>query len=145
MVTKAEILNGIKVPEEYEVKALRQKVWLRRLTSAELDESSYIEAKGFGNIDQNTRSKAQNIQTADVNQNNKINLEKVTKAQDDAKYYIIQKSLDNPKYESDPWTLDEIKMLPIDATDELLQIVREISGVNVTKEEVKKFPEDNSG
>ena len=69
-----------------------------------------------------------------------FNVEKVTRAQDEAKYQMIFASLDNPKNESDPWTLEEIKMLQINVTDEILLKVREMSGVEVTKRDVKKFP-----
>lgn len=141
-LTKSQILQGIKVPKSITINALNGELWLRPLSSAELDEASYIEAKGLGNVEQNTRSKSTNITTANVNQNNKLNVEKVTRAQDEAKYLLIFKSLDNSKNEADPWTLEEIKELPIDATDEILREVRKLSGVDVTKGDVQKFPHD---
>ena len=141
-LTKSSILEGIHKPQSITIESLDGELWLRPLSSAELDEASYIEAKGLGNVEQNTRSRTSNLENANVNQNNKLNVEKVTKAQDEAKYQIIFLSLYNSKNESDPWTLEEIKELPINATDEIAEKVREISGVNVTKNDVKRFPGD---
>ncbi len=140
ILTKAQILQGVNTPKQVKIESLGGELWLRPLSSAELDEASYIEAKGMGNVDQQARSRGQNLSNANVNQNNKFNVEKVTRAQDEAKYQMIFASLDNPKNESDPWTLEEIKKLQINVTDEILLKVREISGVEVTKRDVKKFP-----
>lgn len=140
ILTKAQILQGVNTPKQVKIESLDGELWLRPLSSAELDEASYIEAKGMGNVDQQARSRGQDLSNANVNQNNKFNVEKVTRAQDEAKYQMIFASLDNPKNESDPWTLEEIKQLQINVTDEILLKVREISGVEVTKRDVKKFP-----
>lgn len=140
ILTKAQILQGVNTPKQVKIESLDGELWLRPLSSAELDEASYIEAKGMGNVDQQARSRGQDLSNANVNQNNKFNVEKVTRAQDEAKYQMIFASLDNPKNESDPWTLEEIKQLQINVTDEILLKVREISGVELTKRDVKKFP-----
>jgi len=140
ILTKAQILQGVNTPKQVKIESLGGELWLRPLSSAELDEASYVEAKGMGNVDQQARSRGQDLSNANVNQNNKFNVEKVTRAQDEAKYQMIFASLDNPKNESDPWTLEEIKMLQINVTDEILLKVREMSGVEVTKRDVKKFP-----
>lgn len=140
ILTKAQILQGVNTPKQVKIESLGGELWLRPLSSAELDEASYVEAKGMGNVDQQARSRGQDLSNANVNQNNKFNVEKVARAQDEAKYQMIFASLDNPKNESDPWTLEEIKQLQINVTDEILLKVREISGVEVTKRDVKKFP-----
>lgn len=140
ILTKSQILQGVNTPKQVKIESLDGELWLRPLSSAELDEASYVEAKGMGNIDQQARSRGQDLSTANVNQNNKFNVEKVTRAQDEAKYQMIFASLDNPKNESDPWSLEDIKQLQINVTDEILFKVRELSGVEVTKRDVKKFP-----
>ena len=76
ILTKSSILEGIHKPKQITIESLDGDLWLRPLSSAELDEASYIEAKGLGNVEQNTRSRASNLQNANVNQNNKINVDR---------------------------------------------------------------------
>lgn len=138
ILTKSSILKGIKEVKSVTIDALDGELWLRPLTSAELDEINCIEAEGLGNIEQNVNAQRRNRAT----QTTKLNALKVTRASNNAKYELIRLGLDNPKNESDPWTIEEIKELPIDATDELEQKIQELSGVDVTKSDVKNFPND---
>ena len=137
VLTKSSILKGIKEVKSVTIDSLDGELWIRPLSSAELDEINCIEAEGLGNIEQNMKS-----QRNKATQTTKINVLKVTQASNNAKYELIRLGLDNPKNESDPWTLEEIKELPINATDELEQKIKEISGVDVTKSDVKQFPND---
>ena len=96
----------------------------------------------MGNFEQNNRAKSQNLENSRLTQTNKFNVLKLTKATDNAKYEMIYKSLDNPKNEDDPWTLEEIRSLGRKAIDEIHEKVQELSGVNVTESDVKQFPEN---
>ena len=138
ILTKSSILKGIKDVQQVTIESLGGELWLRPLSSAELDEISLIEAEGLGNVEQNIKGQ----RASNTSQTTKLNVLRITKAQDEAKYQTIFKSLDNPKNESDPWTLEEIQALPINATDELYKKVRELSGVDVTKRDVKQFLSD---
>lgn len=142
VIKKSDILLGINKVEKVHIETLNGELYLRPLSSAELDEINYIEAEGMGNFEQNTRSKTRTIGNADLTQTNKFNILKVTKASDKAKYTMIEKSLDNPKYEDDPWELEDIKQLPRPAIDEIHTKIQELSGVDITERDVKQFPED---
>ena len=142
VLTKASILQGINTPKKIKIESLDGELWLRPLSSAELDEINYIEAEGMGNFEQNNRSRNQNFKNGELTQTNKFNVLKVTKSSDKAKYEMIRISLDNPKNEDDPWTTEDIKQLGRKATDEIYEKVQELSGVGVTESDVKQFPED---
>lgn len=144
LITKSDILEGIYKVEKKKIKALDGELYLRPLSAAELDEISYIEAEGMGNFEQNSRSKGRNLNQADLTQTSKFNMLKVTKATDAARYKKIELSLDNPKNQADPWTIDEIKKFPMPAIEELEKIINEMSGVEVTSNDVKQFLADES-
>ena len=57
----------------------------------------------------------------------------------EAKYLAIHKSINNPK-NNDEWELQELKLLGKNAIDEIYNKVMEISGVEVTEGDVKRFP-----
>lgn len=136
-LTKSSILKGINKIESVTIDSLDGELWLRPLSSAELDEINCIEAEGLGNIEQNMKGQRINKAT----QTTKLNVLKVTQASNKAKYELIRLSLDNPK-NTEEWSIEEIQQLPINVTDEIEQKVREISGVDVTKRDVKNFPSD---
>lgn len=143
LLTKADILEGIENIQLKQIKALNNKeLWLRPLSSAELDEINYIELEGIGTLEQSAKSRDANVANAAITQSNKFNVLNVTKASDNAEYILIEKSLDNKKYQEDPWKLDDIKKFPKPAIKELVKIVNNISGVEVTTQDIKKFPED---
>ena len=136
ILKKADILNGIHDVKEVTIESLQGELWLRPLSSAELDECNYIESKGMGKIKQNATSITNQTQTLE------LDVYKTTKATDDAKYERIRLSLDNPKNEDDPWTTSEIKELGRAAVNEIHDKVLDLSGVDITSEDVKRFPQD---
>jgi len=142
ILKKSDILQGINAVQRITIDSLGGEMWLRPLSSAELDEINYIEAEGMGNFEQNNRAKSRNLENSKLTQTNKFNVLKLTKATDKAKYEMIYKSLDNPKNEDDPWTLEEIKSLGPKAIDELHKEVQKLSGLEITESDVKQFPED---
>lgn len=142
-LTKKDILNGIDKPERHEIKSLNGELWLRKLSSSELDEINHIELKGFGKIEQSSRGKTNNP-SEELLQVNKTNVLEVIKGQDQAKYEIVYKSLNNKKYEDDPFKLQDIKKFSSEAINEISAIVKDISGYNLTPGAVKRFPQDKS-
>lgn len=133
ILTKSDILQGINNPKKIAIEALQGEVWLRPLSSAEVDEIMNIEAEGFGTF-QAKQIKGQT--NADV----KMNLAKIQGKQAEAKYIAIHKSINNNK--NDDWTLEEIKTLQADAVTEIYEKIMDLSGAKVTTQDVKSFPED---
>ena len=134
MLTKATILNGIDKPVKVKIGTLKGEIWLRPLSSAEVNEIMNIEAQGIGTF---TASNMRGQTTTD----GKMNLAKMQEKQNEARYIAIHKSINNPQ-NSDEWTIDELQQLPADAVKELYDHVMKISGAEVTTNDVKSFPEN---
>ena len=134
ILTKANILEGIDTPKQVKIETLGGEIWLRPLSSAEVNEILNIEAEGYGTFNaSNIRGQTQ----ADA----KMNLAKMQNKQNEAQYIAIHKSINN-KNNTDDWSLDEIQKLPADAVQEMYDQIMKISGAEVTTADVKKFPED---
>ena len=144
VLTKANILKGINDPEKITINALNGELYLRPLSSAELDEVDAIETNALGVYEttNNSRLQGRNIQKSESLQRGKMNLSKVNEASNEARYRRIELSLTNPHYEKDPWTEEEIRSLSRRAIEELDEKILELSGVNVEKSDIDKFPED---
>lgn len=134
ILTKATILNGIDNPQKVKIETLKGELWLRPLSSAEVNEIMNIEAQGMGTI---SASALKGQTTADT----KMNLAKMQEKQNEARYIAIHKSINNPK-NNDEWTIDELQQLPADAVIEIYDQVMKISGAEVTTADVKNFPEN---
>lgn len=134
ILTKADILKGIDNPKKVLIESLNGELWLRPLSSAEVNEITNIEAQGYGTFN------ASNNQGRTETQG-KMNLSKMQEKQNEAKYTAIHKSINNEK-NSDEWSLDDLKHLPSNSIDEIYKSVMEISGVDITEREVQNFPED---
>ena len=144
IIKKADVLHGILDPKKIEIKSLGGELWLRPLSSAEVDEINQIEAEGYGNYETNSKNqtRGKNLSVGETISKGKINVLKMQKATTKAKYTAIVKSLDNSRNEDDPWTLEDIKALKQDQVDEIHEKVQEISGMNVTEQDVDDFPQD---
>ena len=134
ILSKSEILQGINNPQKIQIKALNGELWLRPLSSAEVNEVQNIEAQGYGTFNATNR---QNQTTTD----GKMNLAKMQEKTAEAKYIAIHKSINNPK-NKDPWEIDEIKQFKSDAINEIYDHIMKLSGVEVTEADVKQFPEN---
>ena len=133
ILTKDKILQGIDTPKKVRIESMNGELWLRPLSSAEVNEVLNIEAKGFGTFDA-SNNRGQTMANA------KMNLAKVQEAQSEAKYIAIHKSINNPK-NTEEWEIDELKQLPHNAVNEIYDKVMDLSGVDVTVGDVKQFPE----
>ena len=134
ILSKSEILQGINNPQKIQITALNGELWLRPLSSAEVNEVQNIEAQGYGTFNATNR---QNQTTTD----GKMNLAKMQEKTAEAKYIAIHKSINNPK-NKDPWEIDEIKQFKSDAINEIYDHIMKLSGVEVTEADVKQFPEN---
>ena len=135
ILTKNQILQGINQITQINIEALDGELWLRPLSSAEVNEILNIEAQGYGTINANNNARGQ------TQAEGKMNLAKMQEKQAEAKYTAIHKSINNDK-SSDEWSYEEIKDLPSNAIDEIYNKIMELSGADVTERDVKQFPED---
>ena len=134
ILSKSDILLGIDTPKKVEIETLNGEIWLRPLSSAEVNEILNIEAQGMGTFN------ASSNRTGQSKTDGKLNLAKMQEKQNEAKYLAIHKSINNDK--GDEWTLEEIKTLQLDAVNEIYDQVMKISGAEVSTADVKRFPED---
>jgi hypothetical protein len=134
ILTKSSILQGINEIKKVEIKELNGEIWLRPLSSAEVNEVLNIEAEGYGNFEANTMNR--NAQAK-----GKMNLAKMQKASNKSQYEAIYKSINNEK-NPDEWTHEELYNLPRKAITEIYEKVMELSGVDATEVDAKNFPED---
>jgi len=133
VLTKSDILSGIKKVQKIKIESLNGELWLRPLSSAEVNEILNIEAQGYGTFNA-SNNRGQTMADG------KMNLAKLQEKQAEAKYMAIHKSINNDK--GDEWTLEEIKEFKANAIDEIYDHIMEISGANVKEADVKKFPEE---
>jgi hypothetical protein len=134
LLTKSDILQGINNPKKVEIKSLNGELWLRPLSSAEIDEITNIEAQGYGTFNASSRQK-------NTVAEGKMNLPKMQEKSNEAKYTAIHKSINNDKYDEE-WTLIELKQFNKKAINEIYEKVMDLSGVEVTEGDVKQFPEN---
>ena len=144
IIKKADVLHGILDPKKVQIESLGGELWLRPLSSAEVDEINQIEAEGYGNYETNSKNQTRGNKTSigETISKGKINVLKMQKATTKAKYTAIYMSLDNSKNEDDPWEMGDIQALKQDQVDELHKKVQEISGMNVSEEDIETFPQD---
>ena len=134
ILKKSDILLGIDEPRQILIESLGGEIYLRPLSSAEVNKVVEIEAEGLGNFE------ASNLNRK-TSATGKMNLKKMNEASAKAQYEAIYLSINNPKNE-DEWTKEELKSLRKDAITELYNKIMEISGANTTEQDMKKFPEN---
>jgi hypothetical protein len=134
ILKKSDILLGIDEPRKIMIESLGGEIYLRPLSSAEVNKVVEIEAEGLGNFE------ASNLNRK-TSATGKMNLKKMNEASAKAQYEAIYLSINNPKNE-DEWTKEELQSLRKDAITELYEKIMEISGANTTEQDMKKFPED---
>ena len=135
ILKKSDILLGIDEPRQILIESLGGEIYLRPLSSAEVNKVVEIEAEGLGNFE------ASNLNRK-TSATGKMNLKKMNEASAKAQYEAIYLSINNPKNE-DEWTKEELKSLRKDAITELYNKIMEISGANTTEQDMKKFPEND--
>ena len=134
ILNKSDILLGIDSPRKVKIETLNGELWLRPLSSAEVNEVLQIEAEGLGTFNASSNRGGQ------TKTDGKMNLAKMQEKQNEAKYVAIHKSINNDK--GDEWTLEELKQLPLDAVNEIYDQVMKISGAEVSTADVERFPQD---
>lgn len=133
VLRKTDILSGIDDPRKIMIESLGGEIYLRPLSSNELNKVVRIEAEGYGTFDAKTVARK-------VDASAKMDLAKMNEATAKAKYKAIYISINNDKNEE--WTLEELHQLHSDQIEELYNKVMEISGASTSEQDVKKFPEN---
>lgn len=133
VLTKSDILQGIDTPKKVKINSLNGEIWLRPLSSAEVNEIMNIEAQGYGTFNA-TNNRGQTMADA------KMNLSKLQEKQAEAKYIAIHKSINNTS-NTDEWEIEELKQFSKQSIDEIYNKVMDLSGVDVTEGDIKQFPE----
>ena len=135
VLNKSDIMLGIDDPRLVMIKSLDGEIYLRPLSSAEINKIVGIEAAAYGSFEATSKGRR------DQNTTGKVNLAKMNEATAKAQYEAIFLSINNSKNEDD-WKMDEIKALPQNVILELYDQVMLISGAETTEADVKNFPQD---
>lgn len=141
VLTKSQILLGKDNVETVELESCNnEKIYLRPLTVAEVNELEELEASAMGifeTTETNNRRQRSQAQTK-----GKINLAKTTKASSEMKAQAVSLSLNNPK-NNDDWTVEDVKEMPRKVFNEIYEHVQEISGMkNIDMDDIDDFHKD---
>lgn len=136
VLRKQDVLIGIDEAVEVELQTVDGSLYLRPLSSKELNNVLNIEAEGFGNFEATAKQGKK-----DPGATGKINLAKMNRATQKAQYEAIFLSINNPRNE-DKWTLDDIESLKKNIVEELYDKIMELSGAGTTVNDVKRFPQN---
>ena len=134
ILNKANILQGTKQIQKIKLETLQGEIYLKPLTSAEVNEILQIEAQGYGKFKATNNNKTPLAQ-------GEMDLAKMQKATAEAHYEAIHKSINNEK-NPDEWTIEELQQLPQNTIDEIYEQVMDISGANITEADINQFPEN---
>ena len=146
VLTKSQILNGIKEVEIVKIDLLDDEVALRPLSNGEWNKIEEIQNEALGEYTTTERAKhasrKQRIQSQ-MEAQAKINVKETSKAEAKAKIEAVFLSLDNDYYKDDKFTRDDILNMGRGVFNEIYEQVRIISGLEEDLEkEVKDFPEN---
>ena len=147
VLTKSQILNGVKEVERIYIKKLGDKVALRPLSNGEWNEVEAIQNAAIGEYTTTERAKQasrkQRIQSQ-MEAQAKINIKETNKAEAEAKLEAVYLSLNNDVYKDDPFTREEVNDMKRGVVDEIYEKVRILSGLedDDLEKEVKDFPEN---
>lgn len=152
VLTKSQILNGIKNVEIREIKSLENifddnEVALRPLSNGEWNRIEEIQNEAIGEYTTTERAKQasrrQRVQSQ-MEAQAKINVKETSKAEAKAKIEAVYLSLDNDHYSNDEkFTRKDIENMGIGVFNEIYEHVRIISGLeDDIEKDVKDFPED---
>lgn len=147
VITKEQVLQNVDKPELVFIEALEGEIPLRPLSKTELMMVEKIEAKAYGVFETNETAHQKGIRKkkttkSELQTKGKINLEKQTEASFKGKVAAIHLSINNNHPDAENWDKSEIERMPGKVFDEIFEKVQELSGIDVTEEDVDTFPED---
>lgn len=146
-ITKEQILNSVDKPELVYIEALNDEIPLRPLSKTELIQVEKIESKAYGIFETSEtahrKGMRQNKQVnSEVNTKGKVDLAKQSEASFKGKVAAIHLSINNDHVEAENWDKNEIERMPGKVFDEIFEKVQELSGIDITEDDVDQFPED---
>ena len=140
VLTKQEILQGIKKIETVFIEALDGEVRLRPLSASEWGMIEEIEAKALGSFETEEKAFRGQRKKGSMASKARINIEQQTKASNEAKYRAVSLALSIEGGEE--WNIGDVEAMPVAALKEIFESVQRISGVDVEGEDVEQFPEN---
>ena len=144
VLTKAELLNGAKTYDEYELPSANDTINLRPLTIGEIHKISEMKNKALGDYVANqTGTTSKKRVKAKLEAQAKMNMEKITIADNKADVTTVVLGLDNDG-NPDKWTEQDVLKMDLKVFSEILEIVKRISHMedeNV-EDDVEDFPEN---
>lgn len=146
LIDKADLFGGKNKVEKIKLENGKD-VYLRPLTRAEVSQCEAIENKALGDYTTNEQSNRRGRRQkpkSHITTEGKVNIEKATKAAFESECKMIYLSWDNEENTKRDITLTEEEVGDIHPKlfNELVFHVKEISGLNITEDDVKTFPED---
>jgi len=105
-----------------------------------------IEAKAYGIFETSETAQRKGVRdrqmASEMFTKGKVNIAKMSQAAYRGKVESLYLSLNNNHPESEKWEKEDIEKLPGKVFDEIFDKIRDMSGVDITEEEIKTFPED---
>jgi len=145
ILTKEDIIGGITKEQLCRIESLDGSIYLRPLSESEISKLREEEADAYGNFEtlEKSQTKGRRQIKGETENKAKINVQKTMKSTNEVRRKKILMSLDNESNKKDKWTLQDIgNIFNEKQVLELAEKVDEISGVNVTDEDVEDFPEN---
>lgn len=147
IIDKSDLFGGKNKIEKVKLESADKEVFLRPLTRAEVSVCEAIENKALGDYttnEQTNRKGRRQKPKSHVTTEGKVNIEKVTKANFESECKMIHYSWDNEENTKRGLTLteEEIGKMHPPIFAELITHIKRISGLDITEDDVKDFPED---
>lgn len=144
VLSKSDILKGKNNYEEVELNNADGSICIRPLTIAEIHQISEMKNKAIGDYIANQKGTTSRRKLqAQIEAQAKMNMERVTKADNKADIKTVYWGLDNPG-NPDKYSEEEVTQLDKPIFDEILQHVKEISHMDddEVEDDVEDFHEE---
>lgn len=143
MLSKSDILIGANNYEEINLESVKGSICIRPLTVGEIHQISQMKNKALGDYTANQQTSSKRSVAGKINAQAKMNMEKITIADNKADIKIVFWGLQN---EGNPekYSEEEIAIMKPAVFDEILDHVKRISHMEdeELEEDVENFPED---
>ena len=147
VLKKEDLLSGKNRIQKIQLETVGDEIYLRPLTRAEVSECESIENRALGDYttnEQSNRKGRRQKPKSSINTEGKVNIEKVSKAAYESEKYMIYLSINNDENHKHglDFTEEEVGQMDTPVFNEIVAHVKDISGLDVTEEEVQDFPQN---
>ena len=143
VLSKSDILIGANSYKEITIESAEDSICVRPLTVGEIHTISEMKNKALGDYTANQQTSSKRSVAGKLNAQAKMNMEKITIAENKANIKTVYWGLDN---ESNPekFTEEEISRMDPNVFDEILDHVKKISHMEDEdlEDDVEDFPEE---